>query len=55
MKEPILPTTVKRLLVALLSEGTLAFTKHAYEEMAKDNLTEIDVSKHAQGRHHSPR
>jgi hypothetical protein len=31
------------LVVALLSEGTLAFTKHAYEEMAKDNLTEIDV------------
>ena len=43
MKEPIVPTTVKRLLVGLLSEGTLAFTKHAYDEMANDKLTEIDV------------
>lgn len=43
MKEPLPPATVKRLLVALLAAGTLAFTKHAYEEMARDDLTEIDV------------
>ncbi|HEX3481609.1 MAG TPA: DUF4258 domain-containing protein [Kofleriaceae bacterium] len=43
MKEPLPPATVKRLLVSLLAAGTLAFTKHAYEEIAKDNLTEIDV------------
>lgn len=43
MKEPLPPATVKRLLVALLAAGLLSFTKHAYEEMAKDNLTEIDV------------
>jgi Domain of unknown function (DUF4258) len=43
VKEPIPPATVKRLLVAILAEGILSFTKHAYEEMAKDNLTEIDV------------
>ena len=43
MKEPLPPATVKRLLVALLATGLLSFTKHAYEEMAKDNLTEIDV------------
>ena len=43
MKEPLPPATVKRLLVALLAGGTVSFTKHAYEEMARDNLTEIDV------------
>lgn len=43
MNEPLPPATVKRLLIALLATGTLSFTKHAYEEMAKDNLTEIDV------------
>jgi hypothetical protein len=43
VKEPLPPATVKRLVVALLAAGTLSFTKHAYEEMAKDNLTEIDV------------
>jgi len=43
VKEPLPPATVTRLLVALLAAGTLAFTKHSYEEMAKDNLTEIDV------------
>ena len=40
---PLPPATVKRLLVSLLAAGTLAFTKHAYEETAKDHLTEIDV------------
>ncbi len=43
MKEPLPPATVKRLLVELRAAGILSFTKHAYEEMAKDNLTEIDV------------
>jgi hypothetical protein len=43
VKESLPPATVKRLLVRLLATGILAFTKHAYEEMAKDNLTEIDV------------
>ena len=43
MKEPLPPSTVKRLLIAILASGTLSFTKHAYEEMAKDKLTEVDV------------
>ena len=43
MKEPLPSAIVKRLLVAILAEGLLAFTRHAYEEMAKDNVTEIDV------------
>ena len=43
MKEPLPSATVKRLLVAILADGILAFSQHAYEEMAKDDLTEIDV------------
>lgn len=43
MKEPLHPSTVKRLLVAILANGLLAFTTHAQEEMANDNLTETDV------------
>jgi hypothetical protein len=43
VKEPLSPATVKRLLFELRAAGILSFTKHAYEEMAKDNLTEIDV------------
>ena len=43
MKEPLPPSTVKRLLVAILAKGILSFTKHSQEEMAKDDLTEVDV------------
>jgi hypothetical protein len=43
MKEPLTPNTVRRLLVGILKSGTLAFSKHVYEEMAKDKLTEVDV------------
>jgi hypothetical protein len=43
MKEPLPPAMVKKLIVAILASGTLSFSKHAYEEMEKDNLTEVDV------------
>ena len=43
MDEPLPPSTVKQLLVAILETGTLGFSKHALEEMAKDALTEVDV------------
>lgn len=43
MKEPLPPATVKKLIVAVMASGTLSFSKHAYEEMAKDDLTEVDV------------
>ena len=43
MKEPLPPATVKRLLIGIFEEGTISFTRHSYEEMAKDKLTEVDV------------
>jgi hypothetical protein len=49
MKEPLPPSMVKRYLVAVLATGTLSFSRHAYEEMAKDNLTEVDVRNSLRG------
>lgn len=43
MDEPLLPAEVKRLIIQILASGTVSFTGHAYEEMGKDNLTELDV------------
>ena len=43
MKEPLSNTTAKKLVAAILARGVLTFSKHAYEEMAKDRLDEADV------------
>jgi hypothetical protein len=43
VKEPLSAGQVKKLLIAVLESGTLSFTGHAYEEMANDDLTEVDV------------
>jgi hypothetical protein len=43
VKEPLPTSTVKKLLIDILANGVLAFSKHAYEEMAKDKLTKVDV------------
>jgi len=41
--EPLDPSEAKALVVAILATGILAFSSHAYEEMAKDNMTEVDA------------
>jgi Domain of unknown function (DUF4258) len=41
--EPFHPSRVKELVVELLRGGTLAFTKHALEEMQIDDLKHVDV------------
>lgn len=43
MTEPLASSQIKKLLIAILETGTLSFTSHAYDEMANDDLTEIDV------------
>ncbi|MEY4515560.1 MAG: hypothetical protein RLZZ450_7682 [Pseudomonadota bacterium] len=43
LREPLSSPAVKKLIRAILSDGTVGFTKHAREEMAKDKLVEIDV------------
>lgn len=43
MKEPLPPATVKKMIIAILKNGVLAFSGHAYEEMASDDMIENDV------------
>lgn len=43
VREPLSPPAAKKLIRTILSEGTVSFTKHAREEMAKDKLEEIDI------------
>ena len=43
MTEPLPTSQVKQLVVALLTRGSLAFTKHALEEMKIDDLKHVDV------------
>jgi hypothetical protein len=40
--EPFTPQHAKELIRQILTDGTVSFTKHAREEMAKDNLTTVD-------------
>jgi hypothetical protein len=42
-EEPYPPSTVKKLLLEILKSETLSFSGHAYEEMAKDKLDEVDI------------
>jgi hypothetical protein len=42
--EPLSPPDARRLLREILQNGSVAFSRHAEEEMAKDNLTMVDVT-----------
>jgi hypothetical protein len=41
--EPLDPPNCRRLIRRILSEGSVRFSKHALEEIAKDDLAEIDI------------
>jgi hypothetical protein len=43
MREPLDAAKVKKLLLALLEEGTVEFSAHARREMAEDHVTEGEV------------
>ena len=43
MKHPLHPTAAKRMIGKILRDGVLAFSDHAYVEMANDDLDELDV------------
>ena len=49
MQEPLQPAKVKSLLVAMSEDGTVEFSAHARQEMAKDNITEGEVMGVLQG------
>ena len=42
--EPFTSQHAKKLIKEILKSGTVSFTKHAYEEMAKDELTTVDCT-----------
>jgi hypothetical protein len=42
--EPISPPDARRLIREILQSGSVVFSRHAEEEMAKDNLTMVDVT-----------
>jgi hypothetical protein len=54
MNEPLPPSRVRGLVVVILERGVLAFSRHAYDEMRKDNLTEVDVRNTLRGGAASP-
>lgn len=43
MQEPYSPPELRVLCQALVMHGTVRFSRHAVEEMAKDNLNEVDA------------
>lgn len=43
MNEPLHPVKAKKLILAILATGTVSWSKHAFDEMAADNLTTVDV------------
>jgi Domain of unknown function (DUF4258) len=44
LAEPLSPPTAKQLIQQILQGGSVTFSRHAEEEMAKDNLTMVDVT-----------
>jgi hypothetical protein len=42
VKEPLAPADAKKQIVAILSGGTVSFSRHAENEMANDPLGSID-------------
>lgn len=42
--EPLHPTEAKRLVREILESGSTVFSRHAEAEMAKDELTMLDVA-----------
>lgn len=42
--EPLSPVDAKRLIGAILDEGSIAFSKHALKELEKDDLTPVDTA-----------
>jgi hypothetical protein len=42
LNEPLAPEAAKRLIREILKTGSFRFTKHAWEEMAADDLTTVD-------------
>jgi hypothetical protein len=42
LDEPLNPAAAKRLIRGIIQAGTVSLSKHAQEEMAKDDLNLVD-------------
>jgi hypothetical protein len=42
--EPVSPPEARRLIREIIENGAVSLSKHAQEEMGKDNLTMVDVA-----------
>jgi hypothetical protein len=42
MKEPLSPSQARRLIQGILTNGEVVSSRHATEEMAKDDLSFVD-------------
>jgi hypothetical protein len=47
--EPLTPVDAKRLIGAILNEGSVAFSKHSLRELEKDDLTTVDAANMLRG------
>lgn len=45
------PNAARKRISRLLREGRITYSRHAREEMEKDNLTEVDVTNVLRGGH----
>ena len=43
LREPLSTVAAKELVLAILASGTVAYSRHAREELAKDRLTAVDA------------
>jgi hypothetical protein len=43
LDEPLEPSVARRLIRSILAVGSVRFSRHALEEMAKDALAEVDI------------
>jgi hypothetical protein len=43
LPDPLSPPEAKRLIIEILQTGTVSFSNHARQEMAKDGLTAVEV------------
>ncbi|MDZ4806462.1 MAG: DUF4258 domain-containing protein [Candidatus Eisenbacteria bacterium] len=43
MKEPLKPADAERLIARILEEGAVRYSRHAFQEMANDELATLDI------------
>ncbi len=44
LDEPLDPSEARALIRSIVSDGSVRFSRHALEEMEKDELSEVDVT-----------